>query len=365
MALDLAGERRGAAVPARERALRLLRARPRLRRTKIALGVVVCLGAVLVGCLVGPAGLGVSGILLELLDAVPGVEVDSGLSVTQQAIFWQIRLPRVVLGVLVGAMLAAAGTAYQGVFQNPLADPYLLGISSGAGLGATLGIVAGGGIGPVGVPLLAFAGGLLGVGATYALGSTVGAGRGAVVIVLAGVAVGSFFNAIQNFVQQQYDDSLLSVYSWMLGRLSTDGWHDVVIALPYVVVSCGVILLHRRVLDVMAVGDVEAASLGVDPARVRLLLVVAATLGTAAVVSVSGLIGFVGIVVPHIIRLAVSSSFRVVLPLSAALGAAFLVLADVFARTALAPAELPIGVVTAFVGAPFFALVLRTTRNVP
>ena len=128
----------------------------------------------LVGCLVGPADLGVRGVLLELLDAVPLVEVDSGLSVTQQAIFWEIRLPRVVLGALVGATLAVAGTAYQGVFRNPLADPYLLGVSSGAGLGATLGIVAGGGVGPVGIPLLAFVGGLLGVAATYALGSSVG-----------------------------------------------------------------------------------------------------------------------------------------------------------------------------------------------
>jgi iron complex transport system permease protein len=363
VALDLAGDGRGATAVARARALRRLAARPGLRRTKLGFGVLVCLGAVLVGCLVGPAGLGVRGILLELLDAIPGVEVDSGLSVTQQAIFWEIRLPRVVLGVLVGAMLAVAGVSYQGVFRNPLADPYLLGISSGAGLGATLGIVAGGGIGPVGIPLLAFVGGLLGVAATYTLGSTVGGGRGAVVIILAGVAVGAFFNAIQNFVQQQYDDSLLSVYSWMLGRLSTDGWSDVVIALPYVVVSCVAILLHRRVLDVMAVGDVEAASLGVDPARVRLVLVVTATLGTAAVVSVSGLIGFVGIVVPHAVRLLFGAGHRTLLPLSLLLGAAFLVLCDVVARTVLAPAEVPIGVVTALVGAPFFLVVLRRHKG--
>jgi len=363
MTLGLAGEGRGAAAAARARALRRESARPGWRRTKIGSGVLVCLGAVLVGCLVGPAGLGVGGVLLELLDAVPGVEVDSGLSVTQQAIFWEIRLPRVVLGVLVGAMLAAAGTAYQGVFRNPLADPYLLGVSSGAGLGATIGIVAGGGLGPLGIPPLAFVGGLLGVAATYALGSTVGGNRGAVVIILAGVAVGSFFNAIQNFVQQQYDDSLLSVYSWMLGRLSTDGWSDVVVALPYVVVSCAAILMHRRVLDVMAVGDVEAASLGVDPARARLVLVLTATLGTAAVVSVSGLIGFVGIVVPHAVRLMFGAGHRTLLPLALLLGAAFLVLADVVARTALAPVEVPIGVVTALVGAPFFLVVLRRHKG--
>ena len=133
--------------------------------------------------------------------------------------------------------------------------------------------------------------------------------------------------------------------------------------LPYVVVSAVVLLLHRRTLDVLAVGDEEARSLGIDVTRVRLLLVAAATLGTAAVVAVSGLIGFVGIVVPHLVRLVVSSSYRVIVPLSLVVGAAFLVLADVVARTVLSPAELPIGVVTAFVGAPFFALVLRTTRS--
>lgn len=337
--------------------------RPSARVLKLAFGTLVLCGALLAGVLVGAAGLSVRGVLLELLDGIPGVHVDSGLSATQQAILWQIRLPRVVLGAMVGATLAVAGTAYQGVFRNPLADPYLLGVSSGAGLGATLGIVAGGGIGPLGIPPLAFLGGVLGVAATYALGRSVGGNRGAVVIVLAGVAVGAFFNAIQNFVQQRYDDSLLAVYSWMLGRLSTDGWSDVLIALPYVVVSCGTIMLYRRTLDVMAVGDVEASSLGVNPARVRLVLVLAATLGTAAVVSVSGLIGFVGIVVPHAVRLLFGAAHHTLLPLALLFGAAFLVLADVAARYALAPAELPIGVVTAVVGAPFFLVVLRRYKG--
>ena len=319
--------------------------------------------ALLTGVLVGPAGLTALSVLRELADALPGVTIDSGLSTQQHAILWQIRMPRVVLGALVGATLAVAGAAYQGVFRNPLADPYLLGVSSGAGLGATIAIVSGGSVGPLGVPLLAFAGGLAGVAATYALGSTVGGSRTSVVIVLAGVAVAAFFSAAQTFVQQWYDDSLLAVYSWMLGRLSTDGWSDVVMVLPYVVPACGLILLHRRMLDVMAVGDVEAASLGVDPARVRLVLVLTATLGTAAVVSVSGLIGFVGIVVPHAVRLLFGASHRVLLPLAMVFGAAFLVLTDVLARSVLAPAELPIGVVTAMVGAPFFLLVLRQHRG--
>ena len=357
MALDVSKATGPAASTSR--LLKPARGRPMARTLVFTTATAVLLAAVVVGSLVGPAGLTARGVLTELTAAVPGVRIDSGLSDTQQAILWQIRLPRVVLGALVGATLAAAGTAYQGVFRNPLADPYLLGVSSGAGLGATIGIVAGGSVGPVGVPLLAFVGGVVGVAATYALGSSVGGTRGAVVIVLAGVAVAAFFNAIQNFVQQRYDDSLLAVYSWMLGRLSTDGWSDVVVALPYVVVSCAVIMLHRRALDVMAVGDVEAGSLGVHPARVRLVLVLSATLGTAAVVSVSGLIGFVGIVVPHAVRLLFGAAHQTLLPLALLYGAAFLVLADVAARWALAPAELPIGVVTAMVGAPFFLVVLR------
>lgn len=335
------------------------------RNVLVLTGAVLALfAAMLVGILVGPAGLTPGGVLLDIADRLPLVDVDSGLSTRQQAILWNIRMPRVVLGVLVGAMLAIAGAAYQGVFRNPLADPYLLGVSSGAGLGATLAIVVGGAAGFAGVPIAAFAGGLLAVGATYSLGRAVGGSRSEVVIILAGVAVAAFANAIQTFFMQLHDDTLRQVYSWMLGRLSTDGWSDVVVVLPYVVVTVAIIALHRRTLDVMAVGDVEAASLGINPARVRLLLVCVATLGTAAVVSASGLIGFVGIVVPHAVRLLAGPGHRLLLPLSLLVGASFLVLADVLARTVMSPAELPIGVVTAAIGAPFFLVVLRRSRGV-
>ncbi len=336
---------------------------PRRRALVLGGAAVVLLAAMLVSILVGPAGLTPQAVLLDIADRLPFVDVDSGLSTRQQAILWNIRMPRVVLGVLVGAMLAVAGAAYQGVFRNPLADPYLLGVSSGAGLGATLAIVVGGAAGFAGVPIAAFAGGLLAVGATYALGRSVGGVRSEVVIILAGVAVAAFANAIQTFFMQLHDDTLRQVYSWMLGRLSTDGWSDVVVVLPYVVVAVAVIALHRRTLDVMAVGDVEAASLGIHPARVRLLLVCVATLGTAAVVSASGLIGFVGIVVPHAVRLLVGPGHRMLLPLSLMVGATFLVLADVLARSVMSPSELPIGVVTAAIGAPFFLVVLRRSRG--
>lgn len=337
---------------------------PRRRALVVACALLALLVAVFVSVLVGPAGLTPRGVLLDMADRLPLVDVESGLSTRQRAILWDIRMPRTVLGVLVGAMLAVAGAAYQGVFRNPLADPYLLGVSSGAGLGATLAIVVGGAAGFAGVPVAAFVGGLLAVAATYTLGRTVGGVRSEVVVILAGVAVAAFANAIQTFFMQLHDDTLRQVYSWMLGRLTTDGWSDVLVVLPYVLVSVAIIALHRRTLDVMAVGDVEAASLGIDPARVRLVLVCVATLGTAAVVSAAGLIGFVGIVVPHAVRLLVGPGHRLLLPLSLITGAAFLVFADVLARTAMSPAELPIGVVTAAVGAPFFLFVLRRSRGV-
>jgi iron complex transport system permease protein len=269
-----------------------------------------------------------------------------------------------VLGALVGAMLAPAGASYQGVFRNPLADPYLLGVAAGAGLGATLAVVYLRGIDFQNtLPPAAFVGGAAAVIAAYALGRSAGTASGGATLVLAGVTVAAFFTAVQTFVQQQHSDTIQEVYSWILGRLPSSGWRDVVILLPYVAVALTGILLHRRLLDVLSVGDEEATSLGVNVGRVRLAVVLCATVGTAAAVAVSGLIGFVGIIVPHAIRLVAGPSYRLLLPLSILVGGGFLVLADVIARTALSPAELPIGVVTAFFGAPFFAIVLRTSRR--
>jgi iron complex transport system permease protein len=174
------------------------------------------------------------------------------------------------------------------------------------------------------------------------------------------VTVASFFTALQTFVQQQNADTLQEVTSWILGSLPNTGWSDVAALTPYVLVATAVIVAMRRVVDVLSLGDLEAASLGVDVRRTRLTLVAAATVGTAAAVAVCGLIAFVGIIVPHAIRLVSGTSYRGLLPLSFVVGAGFLILADVVARTALAPAEVPIGVITALFGAPFFAFVLRT-----
>ena len=342
--------------------------RPTRLRPWVLVAALGCLlGAVLVGVLVGPVGLPAGAVLKEMVNRLPVIRVHSGLSKLDSAILWQIRAPRVVLGGLVGATLAMAGASYQGVFRNPLADPYLLGVAAGAGLGATMAVAylpgrAGWPIDPL--PLAAFVGAVAAVAATYVLGRSGTRSRSTATLILAGVAVAAFFTAAQTYVQQQHADTLRQVYSWILGGLGTSGWHQVALILPYVTASALALVLHRRLLDVMALGDDEAEGLGIRAARVRLTVVIAATLGAAAAVAVSGLIGFVGIIVPHTVRLLGGSSYRRILPLSIIFGAAFLILADVIARSALSPAEIPIGVITAFVGAPFFMLVLRRSRRV-
>lgn len=323
-------------------------------------GVASVLVAAAVGATVGAAGLDPVSVGGALLDALPGISLDSGLSEVQSSILFEIRLPRVVLGAMVGAVLAVAGASYQGVFRNALADPYLLGVAAGSGLGATIAIGVAGDAALL-APF-AFVGGVAAVGVTYALGRSVAA-RSATSLILAGVAVAAFATAIQTYLLQRESDTLREVYAWILGRLVTAGWREVLQLLPYALVASAVIFGSRRLLDVLSIGDDEAGALGVDVGRVRVVVVIAATLATAAAVSVSGLIGFVGIIVPHTIRLLFGWSYRVIIPLSILFGAAFLMLADVAARSLVAPAELPIGVLTAFFGAPFFLLVLRTMRG--
>ena len=318
------------------------------------------MGAALASVSVGAAGIEPGAALSALVDRIPLIDVDPGLTPVQESILMRIRLPRVVLGGLVGAVLAVSGAAYQGVFRNTLADPYLLGVAAGAGLGATLAIGLSAPA-PV-VTLLAFSGALAAVGVTYALGRTVG-GRSTTSLILAGVAVAAFATSVQTYLLQRDVETLREVYAWILGRLVTVGWGEVWRLAPYAIAAVVVLGASGRLLDVLSIGDDEAGALGVRVGRVRVVVVLVATLATAAAVSVSGLIGFVGIIVPHTVRLAFGWSYRVIVPLSVLFGAAFLILSDLVARTLLSPAELPIGVVTAFLGAPFFLLVLRTMRG--
>ncbi len=328
------------------------------------LGGLFLVVAVLVGVSFGPAGPAWWRVPLELVNRLPLVSFDSGVTESEWSIVWKIRMPRVVLGGLVGGMLSIAGASYQGVFRNPLVDPYLLGAAAGAGLGATIALTvgrsatAGWPIDPV--PVAAFVVSVLTVMVTYLVGASFGGTRSGVTLVLAGVAVVSFTTAVQTFILQRNLEAVREVFTWILGRLSGATWSNVWLVLPYVVVSCVVLMLHRRHLDVFRVGDDEAATLGLSVRRSRIVIVIAATLGTAAVVSVSGLIGFVGLVVPHVVRLVAGAGYHRLLPLSLLTGAGFLILADVPGRILTDPAETPIGVVTALIGAPFFIYLLRT-----
>jgi len=310
---------------------------------------------------VGPVSVPPSQVLGTLLAHVPLLHFHTSTPPIDQAIVWQLRMPRIVLAGLVGAMLAAGGAAYQGIFRNPLADPYLLGVAAGAGLGATIEIVYGGDSSTF-LPIFAFVGGSMAVAATYLIGVAGGRRAWGRSIVLAGVAVAALLTAIQTYLQQRDAEQIRQIYNWILGSFSVASWSDVTLILPYVVVSAAVLLAHRRMLDVLRVGEEEAGTLGIHAARTRLIVVAAATLGTAAAVSVSGLIGFVGIIVAHTVRLTAGASYRIIVPVSMIAGAAFLIGADLIARTVEAPAEVPIGVVTACIGAPFFLFVLVSRR---
>ncbi len=337
----------------------------RLQFRWVLTGVLVLLASAIAGLTIGQSSVGAIAALKEVADRLPFIAVESGLTEIQKNIVWEVRVPRVLLGGMVGASLAVAGGGYQAVFRNPLADPFLLGAAAGAGVGATLAIAYGigdgvGGLDPV--PLLAFVGAMFAVLLSWVVGSAAQQ-RSAASLLLAGVAVASFLTAVQTFILQRNAEVIRQVYTWLLGRLTTATWDEVRLIAPYFIISSVAVIALRRVLDVMRVGDAEAASLGIRPGLVRGVVVVAASLGTAAAVAVSGLIAFVGLIGPHTIRLLVGASNRVVLPLALLFGAAFLIGADVVARNAVDQGEVPIGVITAFCGAPFFLVVLRTSRR--
>ena len=231
-------------------------------------GIVAVSAAALFALAFGPASLPIHQVALEVLDHVPGLDITSGLSELEANIVWEIRLPRVVLGLLVGGLLCVSGASYQGVFRNPLADPYLLGVAAGAGLGATIALVSGLGDGSGtfdAIPMLAFGGGLFAVACTYVLAGVGGRSSATATLLLAGIAMASFFTALQTYVQQRESDSLREVYSWILGSLTTAGWGEVLLLLPYAAATTVVLLWFAPALDVMSVGDDEARALGLRP----------------------------------------------------------------------------------------------------
>jgi iron complex transport system permease protein len=304
----------------------------------------------------GPVSLGFQEIIRTLF-GLPG-----GLTGQERTLLLDLRLPRALLAALVGAALATSGAVYQSVFRNPLADPYLLGAAAGAGLGATIALTSAGADMRSLLPVFAFFGAISAVMVSFFISGKFFAEPNS--LLLSGIAVGSFATAVQTYLQQRDSSSLRPVYSWILGELTAANWEVVTWSSIYILIALTILFTVSKQLDGLMLTDEEAYSLGINPNRLRVIAVIAATLATATAVSASGLIGFVGIVVPHLVRGITHRVTNRALLTIALVGASFLVLADLGARTLLSPAELPIGVITAFVGAPFFLVVLRKKRLV-
>jgi len=319
------------------------------RRFALALAALLVV-AVAAGVLAGPSFLRPA----EVLGALAGWGDPSAT-----AIVWSLRLPRVALGLLVGGVLAVSGASLQVLVRNPLADPYLLGLSGGAGLGAVLAITAGV-ASPWAVPAAAFGGALLAMVAVYRLAAVAGGALDGRVLVLAGVVVGAFAGALVSGLLAVTDaQGARSAMLWLMGGLGGAGWGTVAALTVYAAPALAVLVAEARSLNLLALGEEPAQHLGTDVARTKQRVFIAASLLTAAAVASAGIIGFVGLVVPHAIRILRGHDHRALLPAAFVAGGALLVLADAGARTVFAPVELPVGVITAIIGVPVFAFLLR------
>jgi iron complex transport system permease protein len=298
------------------------------------------------------------------LAQIPGLALEMDWPQTFQTILLQIRLPHAVLVMLVGAALASSGAAYQGLFRNPLADPYLIGVSSGAALGAVLAMSfawPSSWLGLYAVPAAAFLGALGTIAIVYFLART---GRVVPVttLILAGVAVSAFATAVTSFLMLRSVGELRRALIWLLGGSLLPGWEPVVAMLPYLLLGVVVLLAAGHALNVLQFGDEQAQQLGLAVEKWKLLIILAASLATAAAVAFAGVIGFVGLIVPHIVRIIWGPDYRQLVFLSLFGGATLLLIADLLARTVDAPQVLPIGIVTAILGAPFFLWILRRSK---
>jgi iron complex transport system permease protein len=334
----------------------------RWRRPLLGMGVllVILLAVMLLATAIGSTDVPLSVILRILLDKLPLVHLAPDWSAAQAVIVWDIRLPRVLLAGIVGAALSVAGATYQGLFRNPLADPYLIGAAQGAALGAVLGFTLpiSGAIATLGViPVMAFLGALGSVFIVYGL-ARVGKTLPMSTLILAGVALGALLGAVVAYITI-ISQAMRSIIFWLSGSFGAAQWREVYIVLPVTILGSGFILLFGRSLNIMQLDEEQAQQLGLNVERLKVMLLSVATLVTAAAVSFVGIIGFVGIIIPHAVRLVWGPDYRFLLPLSMVSGAIFLVLGDLLARTLASPSEIPIGVITAIAGAPFFLYLLR------
>ncbi len=320
---------------------------------------------IIIGILVSSVGsvrIPVTTVWQILLSHLPfGISGD--WSSTTDMIVMGIRLPRIVMAGLTGAALGVAGATYQGLFRNPLADPYLIGVAQGAALGAAAGfLLPWNFLGSYFIPILAFAGASLAVTVVYLI-ARVGKAVPVTTLILAGVAIGSFLMSVTSYLTLISTDQIHGIMSWLIGRFSMSNWEQVALVAPYICIGLVIIFFFARPLNVMQLDEEQAQQLGINVERTKLILLAASTLITAAAVCFVGTIGFVGIIVPHAVRLIWGPDHRSLLPLSAVAGAILLILADTASRSIMPPTEIPVGVITAFLGAPFFLILLRRKKK--
>lgn len=332
--------------------------------TFVAIGIVIG-GILALG--MGPVSIAPGNVFKILFNRLPflGVKFSQNWTVTDESIVLQLRFPRIILTFLVGAELSAAGVIYQGVFRNPMADPYIIGASAGASLGAALGILLFPGIKFLGIdsiPFFAFMGAAGTILLVYSLAS-VGGRTYSFTLLLSGVAVSSFISALVSFFMYFSDEKLHQIYFWLLGSFSSQGWNEVHLNLPYAIAGFILAYLNLRSLNILQLGEETAFFTGVDTERVKKTALAAASLLTASAVAVSGVIGFVGLIIPHITRVIIGPDYRQLFPLSALVGGLYLMLADTLSRVIIAPTELPVGILTALFGGPFFIYLLFQKKN--
>lgn len=330
-------------------------------------GIATLLLSIVVSISMGAASLPLSQVWLILLHQLPGMAEHIPVTWPESAeqIVMKVRFPRVVLAILVGASLSLAGAGFQGVLRNPLADPYTMGVASGAAVGASFLLLFGLQIAFLGqwsTPVVAFLTGLFSLWIVMRLANTQGKIQ-TETLLLSGLVVQAFLGSLVSFMVSLSDKMVNEIIFWLLGSLSFRGWAFSYVLLPYLIIGLVVLISYARSLNLFALGERQAAHLGVHVDRTKLIVLVTATMLTAAAVSISGIIGFVGLVVPHLVRLMMGPDYRLLLPMATIFGGIYVLWADTLARMLLSPTEIPLGVVTAFLGAPFFAYLLRKRKQ--
>ncbi|WP_289139099.1 iron ABC transporter permease [uncultured Brevibacillus sp.] len=341
-----------------------------MKRRLLLWGGVACLtllASMVVSISLGSAQLPLSEVWLILMHQLPGLGdlIPVSWPESSEQIVMKIRFPRVILAVLVGACLSLAGAGFQGVLRNPLADPYTMGVASGSAVGAAFLILFGLHISFLGqwsIPVVAFLTGFVSLWIVLRLANTQGKLQ-TETLLLSGVVVQAFLGSLVSFMVSLSDKAVNEIVFWLMGSLSFRGWDFTYVLLPYLIVGLMVLVSYARALNLFSLGERQAAHLGVSVDRTKLVVLIVSTLLTAGAVSIAGIVGFVGLVVPHLVRLMVGPDYRLLLPMATICGGIYVLWADTVARMLLSPTEIPLGVVTAFLGAPFFAYLLKQNKR--